>query len=86
MKYDAQLRWMSVFFKVPIKTLHKRKSEQLLARILRTLTQEAVIRKLYLAFVMLFLAAISLAVRGSGRDVGMEEFCEKSTSIVFITK
>lgn len=32
------------------------------------------IRKQYLAFVMLFLAATSLAVRGSGSDVGMGEF------------
>lgn len=31
-------------------------------------------RKQYLAFVMLFLAATSLAVRGSGSDVGMGEF------------
>lgn len=31
----------------------------------------------YLAFVMLFLAATSLAVRGSGSDVGMGEFWDK---------
>lgn len=31
-------------------------------------------RKQYLAFVMLFLAATSLAVRGSGSDVGIGEF------------
>lgn len=33
----------------------------------------------YLAFVMLFLAATSLAVRGSGSDVGMGEFWDKKT-------
>lgn len=34
--------------------------------------------KQYLAFVMLFLAATSLAVRGSGSDVGMGEFWKES--------
>lgn len=42
--------------------------------------------KQYLAFVMLFLAATSLAVRGSGSDVGMGEFWKESRRIVFRRK
>lgn len=39
----------------------------------------------YLAFVMLFFAATSLAVSGSGSDVGMGEFWEKCSQIVLLS-
>lgn len=37
----------------------------------------------YLALVMLFLAATSLAVRGSGRDVGMGEFWRRKATVFY---
>lgn len=40
----------------------------------------------YLAFVMLFFAATSLAVSGSGSDVGMGEFWKKCSQIVLLSK
>lgn len=44
------------------------------------------VSKQYLAFVMLFLAATSLAVSGSGSDVGMGEFWKKGRRIMLISK
>ena len=52
----------------------------------KTKMRKSVVSEQYLAFVILFLAATSLAVRGSGSDVGMGEFWEKCRRIMLISK